>query len=181
MPAPSGFFFVLKKSTQEYLHMKHQHAFISASSLVLLRNTTKPGESHRSLAPPHHYCRITTGQVQRQAMDRPQRFRGMATVPGCAAQSPESVFQRTESRLERRKCRIFSLMHLGDRVHWENNRISTYERSTNSHNREMRSLPPGGREADLPHHLLHWLRQPSRQAGIHERKPPVLHRRARKP
>ena len=181
MPAPSGFFFVLKKSTQEYLHMKHQHAFISTSSLVLLRNTTKPGESHRSLASVHHHCRINTGSDSKASDEPASTVQRGGNCPGCAAQSPESVFQRTESRLERRKCRIFSLMHLGDRVHWENNRISTYERSTNSHNREMRSLPPGGREADLPHHLLHWLRQPSRQAGIHERKPPVLHRRARKP
>jgi len=50
-------------------------------------------------------------RIQRQAMDRPQRSRRMATVPGCAAQSPESVFQRTGSRLEIRKHRNFSLMH----------------------------------------------------------------------
>lgn len=29
--------------------MIHKHAFINTSSLVLLRSTAKPGESHRSL------------------------------------------------------------------------------------------------------------------------------------
>lgn len=59
-------------------------------------------------------------------MNRPQRFRGLATDPGVQRKSPRTVIQRENKpkgpRLERKNQRNFSLMHLVGRVHWENNR-----------------------------------------------------------
>jgi hypothetical protein len=35
-----------------------------------------------------NYCRITTGQVLKAAMNRPERFRGLATDPGVQRKAP---------------------------------------------------------------------------------------------
>jgi hypothetical protein len=46
-------------------------------------------------------CRITTGPDSKAAMNRPQRFRGLATDPGVQRKAPNPVFRRTESRSEK--------------------------------------------------------------------------------
>jgi len=37
-------------------------------------------------------CRITTGPDFKAAMNRPQRFRGLATDPGVQRKAPQTVF-----------------------------------------------------------------------------------------
>jgi len=39
-------------------------------------------------------CRITTGPDSKAAMNRPQRFRGLATDPGVQRKTPRTVIQR---------------------------------------------------------------------------------------
>jgi len=39
-------------------------------------------------------CRITTGPDSKAAMNRPQRFRGLATDPGVQRKAPRTVIQR---------------------------------------------------------------------------------------
>ncbi|UVK96484.1 hypothetical protein [Pseudomonas sp. B21-048] len=39
-------------------------------------------------------CRITTGPDLKAAMNRPQRFRGLATDPGVQRKTPRTVIQR---------------------------------------------------------------------------------------
>jgi hypothetical protein len=39
-------------------------------------------------------CRITTGPDSKAAMNRPQRFRGLATDPGVQRKTPRAVIQR---------------------------------------------------------------------------------------
>ena len=39
-------------------------------------------------------CRITTGADSKAAMNRPQRFRGLATDPGVQRKTPRTVIQR---------------------------------------------------------------------------------------
>ena len=74
-------------------------------------------------------------------MNRPKRFRGLATDPGVQRKAPRTVIQRENKqkgpRLEEqlewictapvapKDQRKFSLMHLVARVHWENNRSKT--------------------------------------------------------
>lgn len=78
-------------------------------------------------------------------MNRPQRFRGLATGPGVQRKAPRTVIQREnkpkgprleeqheEGRRERSQQLIpaskdFSLMHLVTRVHWENNQPRKYD------------------------------------------------------
>ncbi|KAB0517518.1 hypothetical protein [Pseudomonas extremorientalis] len=73
-------------------------------------------------------------------MNRPQRFRGLATDPGVQRKAPNAVIQRENKpkgpRLDEqlelictapvapKDQREFSLMHLVGRVHWETNRES---------------------------------------------------------
>jgi hypothetical protein len=39
-------------------------------------------------------CRITTGPDSKAAMNRPKRFRGLATDPGVQRKAPRTVIQR---------------------------------------------------------------------------------------
>jgi hypothetical protein len=48
--------------------------------------------ARRSLAT--SLCRITTGPDSKAAMNRPQRFRGLATDPGVQRKAPRTVIQR---------------------------------------------------------------------------------------
>jgi len=51
-------------------------------------------------------CRITTGPDSKAAMNRPKRFRGLATDPGVQRKAPRTVIQRENKpkgpRLERK-------------------------------------------------------------------------------
>ncbi|WP_205548604.1 hypothetical protein [Pseudomonas carnis] len=74
--------------------MNHKHAFINASLLAYAAGDSQGLTARRSLATQLHPCRITTGPDSKAAMNRPKRFRGLATDPGVQRKAPRTVIQR---------------------------------------------------------------------------------------
>jgi hypothetical protein len=73
---------------------------ISGGNIHSIATGTQSGASCEGLRDPPLFsstaspCRITTGPDSKAAMNRPQRFRGLATDPGVQRKTPRTVIQR---------------------------------------------------------------------------------------